>query len=98
MSERAQRICAEWSADFEARGLDEEATFWKNIKLVFVAGGVAGGTVGEQLEEAIRRAERRSTITPPAGLDEETLEAINEIKSEAAYLVEAMGALRRRTH
>lgn len=91
MNERAQRICDEWSADFEARGEEEEAALWRSVKLAFVAGALPG----ERLDQAMGRARRRAEITPPEGLDEETLEAIHEIKSEAAFLVEAMGGLKR---
>ena len=91
VDEQAQRICEEWSADFAARGMEEEAAFWRSVKLAFVSGALPG----ERLDLAVRQARRRSEITPPEGLDEETLEALNEIKSEAAYLAGAIGALKR---
>lgn len=90
MNERAQHICSEWSADFSARGMADEAEFWNAVKLAFVAGTLPG----EMLEKALRQAERRSSITAPEGLDEETLEALNQIKSEAGYLAEAMRGMK----
>ena len=91
MNERARKICEEWSADFHARGMGDEGEFWGAIQLAFVAGSVPG----EKLAKAIQHAERRARITPPEGLDEETREAIEQIKAEAAYLAEAMRGLKR---
>ncbi|GAB6043670.1 hypothetical protein [Endothiovibrio diazotrophicus] len=92
MNEKAQQICDEWSADFAARGMEEEATFWRAVKLAFVSGGLPG----DRLDHALVQARRRAAVTPPEGLDEETREALEQIKAEAAYLAGAMGALKRR--